>query len=380
MSETTPNLNLRIPRQQELPHPYNSRTVHRLEASTVTRLESITDVTPPPTPQIGDCYFVTVGQDLWAGLSGVIVHWTGGAWESWEPQQGIVAWVVPDQANKTYLSGQWVDFSDTTIIQSQFNVYRPGTFGFFGPLRYDRFGTNSQVHSGFGMLFDRLDHLFVPNAIGLETSVQVGNTTTYTSSRDLEVGQKYALYRYVGARAVATGTIPARMPKLLSIDVRVDGDTSVCYLSTAPTLIFSPARPAPHGGQAAGDEVYARDIDTWQHRPQNTYYSGGGYPVSNANDIRNVRHLYQENLCCKETDDIVLTLDPVQETDPGVGPGYEFTHVTSRSGINLQLGPGTLWLAFARGPQIYGDGPQYDTVANRVLFDVSVSMTVSSDF
>tara|TARA_R100000951_G_scaffold114960_1_gene121524 strand:+ start:25250 stop:26131 length:882 start_codon:yes stop_codon:yes gene_type:complete len=293
-----------------------------------------------------------------------------------------VGWIVPDQANKTYLSGQWVDFSETTIVQSQFNVYRPGTFGFFGPLRYSKFPSQNPagIERGFGMLFDRTDPLPQPGQFGPETSIQVGSSNTYTSTRALTRAQKYPLYRYVGPRAEATGTIPSRMPTLLSIDVRMDGDTNVCWQTVAPTVVFSPSRPTPQA-QDPTDTIYARTIDTWQHRPQNDYYSGNPYPVSSANDIRKVKHSYQENLCCNETDQVVLTLDPVFEDDPALGgASYKFTHVTSRTGVNLQLPPGTLWLVFAAGIQTYGEGPLFYNISDRTIFDVSVSMTITSDF
>jgi len=318
---------------------------------------------------------VTSGTGAWEGFTNVIAHWTGGAWESWEPQPGTVAWIVTDQANKTYLSGSWVDFNETTIITSRFSIYKPGTFGFWGPVTYSRrqtapsFGSPA-TRNGLSLLWDRTSP-DPPYGNTFETSLQITASETFTSTRSFGAAQLYPLYRYVGVGQQGNTTTPPKMPTLVSIEVKVDGDTDIMWSSPRLDVFFSPADPQE-----------SKVIHTWQNRPQNAYYSSltpSGYPVTDPADIRNVTHEFQEYLNGDGIPQLVISLDRINE-DPNVAT-YAYTHTTSSTGVNLQLEPGYLWLCFNKGGQeAFGEGPNYSTTTNRKLGEVTVSMTVTSDF
>ena len=108
MPERTPNLDLRALSRRELPHPFNSFTLCKLEKAGVPRLNPLEPQTAPPaSPNTLDAYDVAQGDpsSIWNGYEEVIATWTGGSGATIPLRQGFFAWVLNEGLAKTYLGG-----------------------------------------------------------------------------------------------------------------------------------------------------------------------------------------------------------------------------------------------------------------------------------
>ena len=106
MSDQSPRLSLPfiLPAQAQK-HVTHNEAIELLDLIVQLTLLSVSQVTPPATPQEGQAWAVPSGATGdWAGQDGLIATWRGGGWLFVAPQDGWVAW-VGDAAGVHVLSG-----------------------------------------------------------------------------------------------------------------------------------------------------------------------------------------------------------------------------------------------------------------------------------
>jgi len=107
----TPRLALpAIDAAQAQKHVTHNEALSLLDALTQLAIESRTLAAPPGSPADGTCYIPAAGATgAWAGWSGQIALFSGGAWIRVLPVSGLKAWVKAERLTLTYEDGIWRD-------------------------------------------------------------------------------------------------------------------------------------------------------------------------------------------------------------------------------------------------------------------------------
>lgn len=114
MSDQSPRLSLPfiLPAQAQK-HVTHNEAIELLDLIVQLALVSVSQVTPPATPQDGQAWAVPPGATGdWAGQDGMIATWRGGGWLFVAPQDGWVAWVGEAAALHIWSGGVWTAQGD----------------------------------------------------------------------------------------------------------------------------------------------------------------------------------------------------------------------------------------------------------------------------
>jgi len=335
MPERTPNLDLRALSRRELPHPFNSLTLCKLEKAGVPRVNSLVPQTVPPAePATLDAYYVQQGDpsSVWAGYEEVLATWTGGSWVTIPLRPGFFAWVLNEGLAKTYLgvAEGWVGFNENIVITKQFEtIYDQAVVnGFYGKtyLGYRQApGTTSGVLGPISSLIWRA----TANSL----------VTTEGFAPPL-----YPLYRYTGTQFL-TGNESASMPSILSGRLRAY-TTNGELLSTPPIeIVNSSAESIPSLYQLSIGSAVLELIE----------YSGHETVQGPEEDIQvlaTLPGLQPDSLSYKYEEEF-------QSLASSLVPGY----------VCLRFQPG----AFTPGANYVGDNTRYKVV-------LEIELSISSNF
>lgn len=232
MAEITPNLQLRALDRTELPHPFNTFTISKLEKAGVPRIQTLsTNTAPPPNPPTQAAYYVTTGQTgtLWEGFEEVVALWSGASWVPIPLQTGSYAWIIDEATAKTYIAGQgWVEFSERVSLNKQFSkIY--GYDSVNGQFDASTLGPRkSSILNGSDTVYT-FDFLSAPTRL---SNIPLTPNSSILDQR----GPVYPLYRYTGTENL-TGYSGSRMPVIASGRVTIYGSTDNLR-ATPPIDIF----------------------------------------------------------------------------------------------------------------------------------------------
>jgi len=333
MPETTPNLELRGLSRRELPHPFNSFTLSKLEKAGVPRLNTLEPQSSPPAfNAVLDAYYVQSGQEgtAWEGYEEVIASWTGGSWVKIPLRTGFFAWVLNEGLAKTYINAAtgWVGFNEQIVITKQFNtIYGQGA----GAQDYaaSHLGPASSNSSSLKRLY--WNTVFTP------FGVQGGGSDTTPL---------YPLYRYTGTLNLG-GSEGASMPAIVSGKVRIYASENEILNTTPIQIVNSPA-----------------DLGTGQYASRLTSTTG----------VSSVNYKEDDLISPSEGDYTLLATLPAMNIQGG---GTQALYEETINPFFTQLSPGYVSLRFERGA--FTPGPGYAGSDERYSVLMEVELSISSN-
>lgn len=107
--DQTPNLSLPyIMAAQAQKHVTHNEAIRMLDALTQISVASRILTAPPATPADGVRYILPAGATgVWAGAAGRIAAFQDGAWATFAPREGWLAWVADEAVAVVYTGGAW---------------------------------------------------------------------------------------------------------------------------------------------------------------------------------------------------------------------------------------------------------------------------------
>lgn len=335
MPETTPNLELRAISRRELPHPFNTFTLSKLEKAGVPRLNTLEpQTTPPAFNAVLDAYYVKSGQTgtAWEGYEEVIASWTGASWVTLPLRPGFFAWVLNEGLAKTYVSEAvgWVGFNEEVVIGKQFSTIYGQTSG---PNDYavSHLGPATSTSSAVKRLFW--------NSVFTDFGVFGGGSDTTPL---------YPLYRYTGTLNL-DGSEGGSMPSIVSGTVRI-------YASEAEILNTTPIEIVTAPADLGSDSYTSRSASS----------GGSSSPVTYKED---------DLVSPSEEDYQVIATLPALNAQGG---GTNFVYEETIDPFFTTLNPGYVSLRFQRGA--FTPGASYSGSDERYEVLMEVELRISSNF
>lgn len=130
MPQTTPNLALPlIAAGQAGKHVTHNEALALLDGLVHLTCLDKDLAAPPAAPAEGDRYLVAAGAPTgaWTGLSGRIVRFRDGVWESLEPRAGWLTYLTDERAFHVYDGAAWTDLSRTLVALQNLGLLGLGT-------------------------------------------------------------------------------------------------------------------------------------------------------------------------------------------------------------------------------------------------------------
>ena len=116
--DLTPNLALPyIAAAQAQKHVTHNDAVRMLDALLQIGVASRVIITPPASPANGARYIVPAAAlGSWVGWAGRIAAFQDGAWSSFIPQEGFIAWIADEHAAAVYTAGSWASLTSQLAL------------------------------------------------------------------------------------------------------------------------------------------------------------------------------------------------------------------------------------------------------------------------